>query len=76
MDWERVLRNLIGLMQSAEGMKADGTKKKDFVLQRLFTIFDLDKEQRLIMIFLVDLIIQLDKNQLRIATKKCFSCIG
>ena len=74
MDWERVLRTLVGLMKNAENFKSmTGDKKKDFVLQSITTIFKFNHEEKILLYFLIDLVIELDKSSIRIATKKCFS---
>jgi hypothetical protein len=68
------------MMKRAEDFKnASGEKKKDFVLNSITSMFDLNREvdlnreEKLMLFYLVELIIQLDKNKIKIqnATKKC-----
>ena len=62
------------MMKRAEDLKnASGERKKDFVLNSITSMFSLNREEKLILFYLIELIIQLDKNKIKIqnATKKC-----
>ena len=76
MDWERTLQALIGFMKRAEGMGNTGADKKRFVIQSMTTVFNLDEEHKMLLIYLIELIIQLDKNKVKIKQQISNCCWG
>jgi len=72
-----LIDNLIDLMQTAELSKLmNGLEKKDFVLDKMQKLFDLDDAKVEMISEFIDIIILLDKNKIKIqkSAKKIFIC--
>lgn len=72
-----ILDTLINLMQNAAVMtEMDGVSKKSFVLTQLRNKLQFSDEVEDLIINLIDLLIQVDKNELRINpnVRSLFSC--
>lgn len=67
---KELLDGLIGLMKRVENYKGfTGQRKKIFVIESMRTIFNLSKEQEYLLTEVIDIIILLDKNKLKIRNK-------
>ncbi|MHA2039114.1 MAG: hypothetical protein ACW98X_22030 [Promethearchaeota archaeon] len=67
---KELLDGLIGLMKRVENYKGfTGQRKKIFVIESMRTIFNLSKEQEYLLSEVIDIIILLDKNKLKIRNK-------
>jgi hypothetical protein len=72
---KELLDGLIGLMKRVENYKGfTGKRKKIFVIESMRTIFNLSKEQEYLLSEVIDIIILLDKNKLKIKEKICLFC--
>lgn len=74
-----ILDTLVNLMQTAAVMtEMSGLQKKRFVLTQLRNKLQLQDEVEDLIIDLIDLLIQVDKHQLRINpnVRSLFSCCG
>jgi hypothetical protein len=67
---KELLEGLIGLMKRVESYSGfTGQRKKIFVIESMRTIFNLTKEQEKLISEVIDIIILLDKNKLKIRNK-------
>lgn len=74
-----ILDTLINLMQNAAVMtELDGVSKKSFVLTQLRNKLQFSDEVEHLIIDLIDILVQVDKNELRINpnVRRLFSCCG
>lgn len=76
-NWKRVLEVLVEMMKRAEIMTGtlDGKQKKKFVMSALNSMFNMSQDEEDLLFYLIDLVIELDKNKLKIK-EKLIGCCG